>query len=394
VVVLAVCPSGYLCSVPSMKYAFSVALTLMAAMCLPDLSRAAPDFRNKTITIYVTAPAGGGFGLMTRLLARHLGAHIPGNPTVIVSDMPGAHGITGANYLFNLAPKDGTAFGAPVPYIPQFQVQGIAGVQFDASRFGWLGSVSTVNEIMYVWHTVPVGSIEDLWRHETILAADSRVETSARLLSVTIGARFKRVKGYAGTKEAHLALERGEVEGAVSSLSVLRASWPDWLTERKVRIILINAFARDPDLPGAPATYELAKTPVDRDLMAFFIASTSVGRTLIAPPGVPPAALGTLRAALAATLKDPAFVAECRQVKFEIAPRSGEDVQKMVSGMVNVDARTCPRDRGRRIVTRLSGGGLIEGTAMRKRGGYAPTTCEEERSDRIAQSLSHGHRHP
>jgi tripartite-type tricarboxylate transporter receptor subunit TctC len=335
----------YLCSVPFMKYALSVALTLMVVLCQPERPQAAPDFRDKTITIYVAAPAGGGFDLMTRLLAHHLGAHILGNPTVIVSDMPGAHGITGANYLFNLAPKDGTALGAPVPYIAQFQVQGIAGVEFDASRFGWLGSVSTVNEIMYVWHTVPVRSIEDLRRHEVILAADSRVETFARLLTATIGARFKLVKGYAGTKGVHLALERGEVEGAVSSLPVLRASWPDWLTQRKVRIILINAFARDPDLPDAPATYELAKTQADRDLMAFFIASTSVGRTLIAPPGVPPATLATLRTAFAGTLEDPAFIAECRQVKFEIAPRSGEDVQKMVSGMVGIDARTRARVR-------------------------------------------------
>lgn len=323
------------------------AALMTAVVCHAGALSAQPadDFQGKTITIYVTAPAGGGFDLTTRLLARHLGAHIPGNPTVIVSDMPGAHGITATNFLFNVAPKDGTALGAPVPYIAQFQVQGIEGVRFDAAQFGWLGSMSAVNEIMYVWHTVPVQSIDDLRRHETILAADSRVETFARLLTATIGARFKLVKGYPGTKEAHLALERGEVEGAVSSLPVLRASWPDWLTQHKVRIILINALARDPQLPDVPATYELAKNKADRDLIGFFIASSEVGRTLLAPPGVTPPTLATLRAAFAATLKDSGFIADCRQAKFELAPRSGEEVQKMVSGMTNIDAQTRERVR-------------------------------------------------
>jgi tripartite-type tricarboxylate transporter receptor subunit TctC len=257
--------------------------------------------------------------------------------------MPGAHGITGANFIYNIAPKDGTALGAPVPYLPQYQVQGIAGLQYDAAKFGWLGTIGAVNEIMYVWHTVPVRSVGDLQNHETILAADGAVETFARLLTATMGARFKLVKGYGGTKEAHLALERGEVEGAVSSLSALRAYWSDWFETGKVRIILTNAYKRDPDIPDVPTTIELAKTQADRDLIGFFIAGTSIGRAFVTPPELAPDVLATLRTAFAATVKDQNFIAECQQAKFDVTPRTGEELQSIVNGMINVDAATRER---------------------------------------------------
>jgi tripartite-type tricarboxylate transporter receptor subunit TctC len=326
---------------------FLAALLAAALLGRPDLGQAQPRpyFEGKTITIYVTNPAGGGFDLNARLLARHLGDYIPGHPTVIVSNMPGAHGVTGANFIYNIAPKDGTALGAPVPYLPQYQVQGIAGPQYDAAKFGWLGSIGAVNEIMYVWHTVPVRSVGDLQNHETILAADGAVVTFARLLTATVGARFKLVKGYGGTKEAHLALERGEVEGAVSTLSILRAYWSDWFENGKVRIILTNAFKRDPDIPDVPATIEFAKTQADRDLIGFFIASTSIGRAFVTPPDLAPDVLATLRTAFAATVKDEAFIAECRQAKFDVTPRSGEELQSIVNGMINVTATTRERIR-------------------------------------------------
>lgn len=177
--------------------------------------------------------------------------------------------------------------------------------------------------------------------HETILAADGAVETFARLLAATIGARFKLVRGYNGTQEAHLALERGEVEAAVSSLSMVRDAWPDWLNNNNVRIILTNA--RDPDLPDVPATIELIKTRADRDLIAFFIGGTSIGRAFVAPPGLRADILEVLCDAFAATGKDEGFILDAQHAKFDVAPRSSEDLQEIVTGMIDVNAPT--RDR-------------------------------------------------
>jgi tripartite-type tricarboxylate transporter receptor subunit TctC len=326
-----------------MWLALRIALRVAAAaVCCSGAVCAQSDgsFVGKTIIIYVTNPPGGGFDLNARLLARHLGDHIPGHPTVIVANMPGAHGVTGANYLYNVAPKDGSALAAPVPYIAQYQVQGIGGLQYDAAKFAWIGSIGPLNEIMYVWHTVPVQSIADLKSRETIFAGNGAVETFARLLSAVAGSRLKLVKGYTGTKEAHLALERGEVEGAVSALSTLRANWPDWLATNKVRILLNNDFKRNSEIPDVPASIELAQTPTDRDLVSFFIRGSSIGWAFIAPPGVSPEIQAILRQGFSDTMKDPAFVDDIHQSKFDVEPKTGTELQDIVDGMVGVSAET------------------------------------------------------
>jgi tripartite-type tricarboxylate transporter receptor subunit TctC len=321
----------------------SSAVLLTAALaCRAAAVHAQPDadFQGKTVTIYVTNPPGGGYDLNARVLARHLGDHIPGHPAVVVSNMPGAHGITGANYVFNTAPKDGTALGAIVTYVPQYQVQGVSAVQYDAQRFGWVGSIAPSNETMYAWHSVPIQSLADLKNRETVLAADGAVETFARLLTRYAGARFKLVKGYRGTSEVHLAMERGEIEAAVSSFPVLHQLWPQWLAERKVRIFFYNGFTRDPAMPDVPASLELAETKADRDVLGFFAEGSALGRAFVAPADVPPATLAVLRAAFAATMKDGQFLADCRQSKLDVDPMSGEALQKLAARMVDVDAAT------------------------------------------------------
>ena len=333
----------------------SPAVALVAALvCRPALIHAEPSpfFQGKTITIYVGAPPGGGFDLNARVLARHLGEHIPGHPAVIVSDMPAAHGITNANFLFNTAPKDGTALGALLPYITEYQVQGIEGIEYDAARFGWLGSIAPSNEVMYVWHTVPVYNIDDLKSRETILAVYGPVETFARLLTAVAGARFRLVKGYQGTNDAHLAMERGEVEAALSSLPLLRASRPDWLENKLIRVFFYQGFTRSPDLPDVPASIELGKTAAERDVLAFFINNSTIGRAYAAPPGLAPDVLATLRTAFDATMKDEQFLEDCRQSKFDVNPRPGDDLQKIVARMVAINPDTRARVRA------IAGAGL------------------------------------
>jgi tripartite-type tricarboxylate transporter receptor subunit TctC len=313
----------------------------------PAIVHAEPSlsFQGKTITIYVGAPPGGGFDLNARVVARHLGEHIPGHPAVIVSDMPAAHGITSANFLYNTAPRDGTALGALLPYTTQYQVQGIEGIEYDSPRFGWIGSIAPSNEVMYVWHTVPVYGIEDLKKRETILAVYGPVETFARLLTAVAGARFKLVKGYQGTNDAHLAMERGEVEAALSSLPLLRASRPDWLKNKLIRIFFYQGFSRNPDLPDVPASIELGKTDAERDVLAFFVNNSTIGRSFAAPPDLAADVLATLRTAFDATMKDEQFLEDCRQTKFDVNPRPGVDLQRIVERMIAINPYTRTRVR-------------------------------------------------
>jgi tripartite-type tricarboxylate transporter receptor subunit TctC len=311
------------------------------------ISRAAPDnyFQGKTITIYVDNPVGGGYDLNARVLARHLGDHIPGHPDIIVSNMPGAHGIRGANYIYNVAPKDGTALGAEIADLAEYQVEGIEGVSYDASRFGWIGSIAPTNIVLYVWHTVPVQSVADLRSRETILASFGPVPTYAKLLEELVGARFKVVNGYDGINAANMALERGEVESSLSSLPVLRAYRPDWLAKKLIRIFYYEGFKRNPDLPDVPASIELAKTASDRSVMTFFNKNDAIGRAYVVPPGVQPQIFDTLRAAFDATMMDDKFLDDCRKSKVDVNPRSGAEVEKTVTEMINVDADTRARVR-------------------------------------------------
>lgn len=333
----------------------SPAVALIAALaCCPALTHAepAPYFRGKTVTIYVGAPPGGGFDLNARVVARHLGEHIPGHPAIVVSDMPGAHGITSANFLFNTAPRDGTALGALIPYLTEYQVQGVDAIDYDAARFSWIGSIAPSNEVMYVWHTVPVYSIEDLKNRQTILAGNGPVKIFARLLTAVAGARFKLVKGYQGTNDANLAMQRGEVEAAMSSLPVLRSSRPEWLKNKLIRIFFYQGFTRSPELPDVPASIELAKSKAERDVLTFFINNSTIGRAYAAPPGLAPDVLATLRTAFAATMKDEQFLADCRASKLDVNPRPGIDLQEIVARMVAIDPYT------RALVREIAGAGL------------------------------------
>lgn len=302
-------------------------------------------FQGKTITIYVDNPVGGGYDLNARVLARHLGDHIPGHPGVIVSNMPGAHGIRGANFIYNVAPKDGTALGAEIADLAEYQVEGIEGVSYDASRFGWIGSIAPTNIVLYVWHTVPVRTIADLKSRETVLASFGPVPTYARLLEELVGARFKVVDGYDGINAANMALERGEVEASLSSLPVLRAYRPDWLAKKMIRIFYYEGFKRSPDLPDVPASIELAKTDFDRSVMSFFIKNSAIGRAFVVPPGVQAPVLDTLRTAFDATMKDDKFLGDCQKSKIDVNPRSGGEIEKTVSEMINVDSATQARVR-------------------------------------------------
>jgi tripartite-type tricarboxylate transporter receptor subunit TctC len=300
-------------------------------------AHAADDLKDKTVTVYIPFAQAGGYDQYARLFARHVGRHLPGHPTVVPANMPGANGLVGANYLYTTAPRDGTAIGFLYQAIAQDQVILGSKVQYDAPNFSWIGRVTSTTEILYAWHRVPVRRIEDLVKREVIVAAAGpMVAVYTRLLNASMGAKFKIVRGYKGTQEIHIALERGEIEAAYSSLSTIRAGWGHWLKNNDITILVQTVPQRHPDLPQVPAVVEFAKTDSDRQVMNFFASAGTVGRSIVAPPGVPAKQLEMWRTAFWATVKDEQFLAEARKLKLDVEPMAGDELRKIAQTIAAV----------------------------------------------------------
>ncbi len=314
---------------------------LLIAVIDADAEPAEPFFARKTITISIGYTAGGSYDLYGRLVARHLGRHLPGQPAVIAQNMPGAGSLKAANYLYEVAPKDGTALGVIVELAALEQALANPGVQFDAAKFAYIGRVATSNNIFMQWHAAKVQSLEDARRMETSLAGTgpgSIAETVPRLLNALIGTRFKLISGYPASNEAMLAMERGEVEGASSSWAAVKVGKQAWLREHKIRIILQTAPQRHPELPDPPSLGEIGNTPEDRQVFALYASGSAVGRSVLAPPGLPEERVRTLRDAFEAMVKDPEFVADIRRTNIELDPLPGETLAGLIARTLAVPA--------------------------------------------------------
>ena len=319
-------------------------LVAAAAMTLAPLAHAEtaePFFARKTITISVGYTAGGSYDLYARLMARHLGKHIPGNPTVVAQNMPGGGSMKAANYIYQVAPKDGTALGVIVESAALEQVLGNSAVQYDAAKYTYVGRVATSNNIFMQWHTSKVQSIADSQRIESTLAGTgpgSIAETVPRLLNAIIGTKFRLVSGYPASTEGMLAMERGEVEGTGSSWAAVSVTKQPWLRDKKIRIILQTQPERHRDLPDAPGLTEYGNTPEDRQVTALYASGSGVGRSLLGPPGIPADRLKILRDAFDAMVKDPELVADIKKLNVELDPLSGDGVQALIVRTLNVPA--------------------------------------------------------
>ncbi len=314
--------------------------TLLIA--LPAQAQPADEFfARKTITISIGYTAGGSYDLYGRLIARHLGKHIPGAPTVVAQNMPGAGSMKAGNWLYEVAPKDGTALGVIVELAALEQVLGNKAAQYDAAKFSYVGRVATSNNIFMMWHTSKTQSIADAQQRETILAGTgpgSIAETVPRLLNALIGTKFKLISGFPASTEAMLAMERGEVEGAGSSWAAVSVAKQPWLREKKIRIFLQTQPERHKDLPDTPSLTEYGNTPEDRQVTALYASGSGVGRTLIGPPGIPTNRVKVLRTAFNAMVKDPEFIADIRKVNVELDPLPGDRVQELIVRTLAVPA--------------------------------------------------------
>jgi tripartite-type tricarboxylate transporter receptor subunit TctC len=300
---------------------------------------AEPFFAHKTITISIGYTAGGSYDLYGRLVARHIGRHIPGQPTVVAQNMPGAGSLKAANYLYSVAPRDGTALGVVVESIALEQALSNPAAQYDASKFTYIGRLATSNNIFMQWHTSKVQSIEDSKRIESSLAGTgpgSIAETVPRLLNALAGTKFKLISGYPASNEAMLAMERGEVEGSSSSWAAVSVGKKDWLRDKKIKIILQTAPERTREIPDAPALPEIAATPDDKQVYQLYARGSAVGRSLLGPPEIPAERVAILRDALQKMVADPEFLADIRKLDIDLEPLSGDAVAGLIVRTLNV----------------------------------------------------------
>ena len=303
-------------------------------IALVPLAAAAEDFYHaKTITIVTSTDAGGSYDLVARLMARTMPTHIPGHPVMIVQNMPGGGNVLATNYMYNVAPKDGTVIATVNMGMPLHQVIDGRGVRYDAARFNWLGSTGPINAVAVAWHDAGIGSIAQAMQREVTVGGTgpaSALTVYPMAMNKVLGTRFKIVTGYKSSAEIYVAMEKGEVEARAGSLNELLAEHEDWVEAGKVDFLVQVGETRSTRLPYVPLMTELAQNDAQRRILALISSPQALGQAYLAPPEVPADRLAILRQAFAATLRDPAFVGEAAHIGLEIEPMSDGDVLRII----------------------------------------------------------------
>jgi tripartite-type tricarboxylate transporter receptor subunit TctC len=324
---------------------------LLALLTLPSATTAQPaaDFyRGKTVSLLIGVNVGGSYDRDARMIARHLGAHIPGNPTVVPQNMIGGGGIAMANHLQNVAAKDGTVIGMMPNTLPMNQISGMAGVRYEIGKFRWIGSMMPpVHSAMVAWHAAGVRNLDDARRREITAGASPKgsfVYTMPALLNEYLGTKFKIVAGYQGIATIYLAMERGEVDSQGVTWGEFRIARPELVKNRKIDV-LVQSAPKSPDLMEVPTLDELAKNDDDRGIMHFLLSGDRLGRPLAAPPGTPDDRVRMLRVAFAATMKDASFLKEVEASQAEFGPISGETLEAAVADILQTPPQWVARAR-------------------------------------------------
>jgi tripartite-type tricarboxylate transporter receptor subunit TctC len=341
-----------MCKFPAARNAAATLIAVTLLSLAAAAQESAASFKRRTIDLYTGYTVGGGYDLYTRLLARHIGKHLPGNPTVVAKNMEGAASLRLANWLASAAPKDGTAFGTIGRGTALDPLLGQPGAQFDGTKFNFIGSMNDEVSICVAWHTVPFKTFDDVMQREFLVGGTGPGDDTIqfpRVLVGVLGAKLKIIAGYPGGNDAVLAMERGELQGRCGwSYSSVKAAHPDWLTEKKITILLQFGLAKHPELPEVPLITELARNEDQLRLLRFVFARQVMGRPYLAPPGVPPAIVAALRLAFMATMSDPEFLADAERGKFEINPVPGERIQQLVAELYKT-----PRELTKRLADML-----------------------------------------
>jgi tripartite-type tricarboxylate transporter receptor subunit TctC len=308
-------------------------LTIGVALVLAAPALADDVYKGKTINLIIATATGGGYDTYARLLARHLGRHIPGEPTIVAQNMPGAAGIRAANYLYAAAPKDGTAIGMLDQATHLDQVLGTPGLTADATRFNWIGRILSNSAVLYAWHLAKVKRIEDALSNQLIVATSgSASRLNWTVLNNVVGTRLKLITGYQGSSDSRLAMMRGEIDALSQPWPVLKVEGEQLLREQQINLLLQTGADKHPELTHVPRMIDLAKTAEDRTLLTLFSSPSTIGRSIAAPPSVPSERVTVLREAFNATVRDPALIEEARRLKLELDPLDGAALQAAIAG--------------------------------------------------------------
>jgi tripartite-type tricarboxylate transporter receptor subunit TctC len=294
---------------------------------------AAEFYKGKTIALITSTGVGGTYDVVARLVARYMPRYIPGNPTMIVQNMPGGGNVLATNYMFNIASKDGTAMATIHSAMPLQQVLDAGGVRYDADRFNWLGSTGPQNEVILVWHTVGIKTIEQATEKEVILGgtgAGAGIVLLPTVVNNLLGTKFKIVSGYRTSEDVNLGMERGEIQARAFGFGSITSQHPDWLTEHKVTFLAQSGARREKLLPDVPLLTELAKNGEQRQIFQLLASGPALGQPYVAPPGLPADRLAVLRHAFAATLADEEFLADAGKIRFDVDTIGADDVAKIV----------------------------------------------------------------
>jgi len=321
-----------------MRASFSIAIaTVIGWQAAAYAQDHAQFYRGKTIQLLIAYTSGGNYDLHARVLARHISKHIPGAPTVVPQNFVGAAGLRLANFLYNVAPKDGTTIAILARGSSTEPVLGNTAAQFDARRYTWIGSVADEVSVCVSWHTSKVKTFEDMLTRPFVVGGQgpsSDANLFASLLRSVFGAKTQIVSGYPGTNEISLAMERGEVEGRCGwAWGSVKVSRGDWLATKKINVILQIALQRAPDLPGVPLVMDLARNEPERKMLQLMFSRQHMAWPFAAPPDLPAERTALLRAAFDATMKDPDYLAEANQRGLEVNPMPGAAMQALVQDL-------------------------------------------------------------
>jgi len=326
---------------PGIKAAVGSALrvlTCVLGIVAPSadaLAQSAADFyKGRAIDLYIGYSVGGAYDLYARVIGRHLGAHIPGNPTLVPKNLEGAGSLRLANFLYRVAPRDGSTIGTigrGIAFDPLLIGQGDA---FDAQKFNWIGSANNEVSVCVAMRQSGITKFEDLLaKNLTVGGTGASADTGQfpRVLNSVLGTHFKIVEGYPGGNDVTLAMERGEVQGRCGwSWSSVKSTHKSWIEDKRMIILVQLSLAKHPELPDVPPVMDFAKTEEQRQILKMMFARNVMGRPYLAPPNVPPDRLAALRDAFTATMTDKDFLAEANKTDLEINPVSGADVEKLV----------------------------------------------------------------
>ena len=312
---------------------FALALALFA--CVSARADPVADFyRGRSINWILSAGAGGGYASYAQAFAPYFAAHIPGNPNIVIQNMPGGGGIRAMLYLNSVAPKDGSTLGLVHSSVPFAPLYGIKAANFDPRRMNWIGSIDASTGICVAWHGSGIATWADMLKKPFTVGstgAGSQMETMPIMLDNLFGTKIKVIAGYTGGNDIYLAMERGEVQGRCGGLiSSIRSTRPDWFPQKKVNVPIQIAAKRNPLFPDSPAIAEFAKDERTKKVLRLVLSPLEMDRPILAPPGVPAERVVALRAAFHAAMNDPGFIAQAEKEGLEIREISGPDVAQIL----------------------------------------------------------------